>query len=134
MITVEFEIPMTAIGKPRMTKRDRWAKRKCVVNYFAWANNMRLLAPMDKLPVFPKIIDIIAWMPMPKSWSRKKRELKDAMLHDEKPDWDNIGKAVCDVLFGEDKFIGCGSVRKYWHNGEGKVFIKVMGNYENIVD
>jgi Holliday junction resolvase RusA-like endonuclease len=31
-----------------------------------------------------------------------------------KPDWDNIGKAVCDALFKEDSGIADGRVQKFW--------------------
>jgi Holliday junction resolvase RusA-like endonuclease len=64
---------------------------------------------------------------MPPSWSNKKRKLKDGMLHDEKPDIDNILKAICDELFSEDKTIGCACIRIYWHDGPGKMTIKVTG-------
>lgn len=65
-------------------------------------------------------VRITAYFPIPKSVSKKKREL---MLNRTirpivKCDWDNIGKIVCDALNGiayhDDKQVVDGQVRKFY--------------------
>ena len=34
--------PITPVPKPRMTRRDRWAKRPCVLRYWAFKDEVRL--------------------------------------------------------------------------------------------
>ena len=62
-------------------------------------------------------IKIIANFEPPKSVSKKKRqELLESVGYTHKPDWDNIGKMVCDALNGvaykDDSQIGCALVFK----------------------
>ena len=47
----------------------------------------------------PVELRLCAWVPIPQSWSQRKRALarEGALLPVVKPDWDNIGK-MCDAL------------------------------------
>ena len=47
-------------------------------------------------------VDIAAIYPVPHSWSKRKQEeaIDNRILPMVKPDWDNIGKIVCDALNG----------------------------------
>ena len=51
---------------------------------------------------------------MPKGWSAKKKARMTGMLHDVKPDADNIAKGVMDSLFEHDQQIGILHVEKHW--------------------
>mgnify|MGYP003339864711 FL=1 len=57
-------------------------------------------------------------LPMPQSWSKKRKEgaLKGLEAPTKKPDWDNLGKAVSDalngVIFKDDSQIVSAHVRK----------------------
>lgn len=53
-------------------------------------------------------------MPMPKSWSKKKRLLMNGKPHQQKPDLDNMIKAVQDALCDEDKFVYDVHATKIW--------------------
>ena len=50
----------------------------------------------------PLTVRIVAHMPIPKSINKAQREkmLRGAVPCTKKPDWDNIGKIVCDALNG----------------------------------
>lgn len=50
----------------------------------------------------PCTLVVTAFLPIPRSWSRKKREgaLEGLVTHTVKPDWDNLGKIVSDALNG----------------------------------
>ena len=55
------------------------------------------------------------YIPVPKSWSKKKKKLYHGTLHQSQPDIDNLVKAVFDSLVSEDKYVGhIGSISKQW--------------------
>ena len=107
-------IPGVPIGKPRMTRRDKWKQRPCVMRYRAWADAAR--AAVGPLPS-PERIQRFAWVAYfepPKSWSKKERAAAMGTLHRSKPDRDNVDKAVLDVLFKHDSAIASGLIEKRW--------------------
>ncbi len=58
---------------------------------------------------------ITFYIPVPqKSWSQKKKTAHHGMLHQSKPDIDNLTKAFLDSLVAEDKFIADLSLTKRW--------------------
>ena len=105
------------MGKPRMTQRDKWQKRDCVLRYREYCDRIRaaakLCADWDCYAV-----EVLAHLPMPKSWTKKKRAALMGQMMRAKPDWDNIGKAVCDALFKEDSMLAGGTVWKFWTDDE----------------
>lgn len=55
------------------------------------------------------------YIPVPKSWSAKKKRLYHGTLHQSTPDIDNLIKATFDSIVLEDKFVGhIGCVTKRW--------------------
>ena len=71
------------------------------------------------LPVFagPVDVEIAAVFAIPKSWSKKKRDALACELHAQKPDADNIAKAVLDALsafWQDDAQVAVLRVRKMW--------------------
>lgn len=62
-------------------------------------------------------------IPMPKSWSKKKRAQHVGQPHQQKPDKDNLEKALLDAVFDEDSHVWDGRVTKIW--GEtGQIIIE----------
>jgi len=110
-ITLNDVKPM---GKPRMTRRDKWKKRPCVVRYRAFADALRLAA--GELPPTELIEDLswVATFAFPKSYSKKKRTALMGQLHRSTPDRDNCDKAVLDILFKQDSAIAKGTIEKRW--------------------
>lgn len=86
------------IPKPRMTQRDKWKIRDCVVRYRAFCDEVRL----HKITLQESGHHITFVLPMPKSWSKKKRADMDRKPHQQKPDVDNLTKALLDAVFDED--------------------------------
>lgn len=72
-------------------------------------------------------IQIFAGYPIPKSTSKKQRALmlENKVLPTRKPDWDNIGKIICDALNGmayeDDKQITKSEFNKRYIDGPGVV-------------
>ena len=65
---------ISPVSKPRMTRSDRWKKRPCVIKY--WDYKTRLQAQLDMYGVvIDDVIKVKFGVPMPKSWSKKKKNL-----------------------------------------------------------
>ncbi|MDR1282429.1 MAG: RusA family crossover junction endodeoxyribonuclease [Opitutaceae bacterium] len=109
------------MGKPRMTQRDKWAKRDCVTRYYAWKDVAKLAFKMAHrtMPQGVYRVDWFAFLPIPPSWSKKKKTEHTGKLHFAKPDRDNIDKAVLDALWDDDSGVACGYIEKRWDDGRG---------------
>lgn len=114
---VFFVIPGQPMGKPRMTQRDVWKKRPCVLRYRAWADKARAAA--GNLITGPQNVSWTAYFAMPKSWSQSKKDKMRGGPHQQKPDRDNCDKALLDSLFKDDSGISDGTLRKRWDDGNG---------------
>ena len=87
------------VPKPRQTRADKWKKRPSVLRYRAFADELRLKLPRD--------FDfngyaICFFMPMPKSWSKKKKAEMLGTPHIQTPDLDNLLKSLLDAHMGQD--------------------------------
>lgn len=111
---IRIILPGTPIGKPRMTLRDKWAKRPAVVKYRDWCDRLRALA--GTIPPAGLIYELnwVAVFEPPKSWAKKERCSALGTLHRMKPDRDNIDKAVLDCLWESDSAIAQGRIAKVW--------------------
>lgn len=115
-------VPM---GKPRMTQRDKWAKRDCVERYHDFADALRASVPdhirrrLDEASGLPLRLDWTAYMPIPESWPQARAAAAKSAPHTTKPDRDNIDKAVLDSLFRSDSHVYAGHLRKLYDDGNG---------------
>jgi hypothetical protein len=119
---VEYKI--TPIPKPRMTQRDKWLKRvrSPVARYidFCW------LCALERV-VLPSFgAEVIFVLPMPDRWNEERKSSMDGRAHMEKPDLDNLLKALADALYGDDSGIWDIHVTKRWGR-EGKIVINDRG-------
>lgn len=112
------EYDITPVPKPRMTRRDKWAKRPCVTTYFEYCNKLREIGA--SVPDGGAHVRFI--MPMPKSWSAKKKAEMAGKPHQQKPDLDNLLKALFDATRKEDSGIYSISAIKEWGD-EGRIII-----------
>jgi len=74
---------------------------------------------------------------MPSSWSQKKKREHDLRWHAQKPDGDNIAKAVLDALcehWADDCQVAWLTVRKRWYSGTGLTQITVREIQEDVGD
>jgi len=116
---VEFLID--PVGKPRMTRRDAWAHRKCVDDYFAFKDKLVLLAKKSKF-ILPDKFRVEFLIRMPNSWSDKKKKEMIGKPHQQKPDLDNLVKSIMDCLRKSDASVYHINMSKTWWN-EGKIII-----------
>ena len=126
-------LEVAPFAKPRMTQRDRWAKRQVVKDYFAFRDTVkqeikRLLASQNneirrgKEKTWEEL-DIGFFIPMPKCWSKKKRSEMAGTPHKQRPDLDNYIKGLLDALLEEDCKVWRVSARKIWVDTEGCITI-----------
>lgn len=101
---------ITPMGKPRMTRADKWKKRPEVLRYRAFCDEVRL----HNVTLPESDYHVIFVLPMPPSWSKKKRAEYDGQPHQSKPDKDNLEKALLDAIFDNDSKIWDGRVTKIW--------------------
>ena len=107
------------VPAPRMTRSDRWKKRDCVMRYFAFRDEVK------RLEIIVENGDTITFhVPMPKSWTNKKRAKMLHMPHQQRPDVDNLCKALLDSIFEEDSHIYDIRIRKFWTDSTGKIKIR----------
>lgn len=100
---------ITPVPKPRMTKSDRWASRPVVQKYWAFKKECRLQGV-----TLPEGSLITFVMPMPASWSGKKRQEHLAQAHRQTPDIDNLVKGLLDAIFDDDSGVAEIHARKVW--------------------
>src|SRR5690606_19230936 len=88
----------------------KWAKRPAVLRYRAFKDECRL--KRVELPSGGACITFV--LPMPKSWSRKKMMEMCGKPHRQKPDLDNLAKALMDAVHDDDAGIWSMSLAKVW--------------------
>ena len=104
---------ITPCAKPRMTKRDRWKKRPCVERYFAFRDQIHACADkLEGVQIFGS--HFIFVIPMPKSWSKKKKAENFAQAHIVRPDSDNLLKGFFDSWLAEDACVWDARASKFW--------------------
>ena len=131
------------IGKPRMTQADKWRRRPVVLAYRAWADKARyaMRAAPTAIGVqvdgqFPAGLYDVSWMAfiaMPASWSKKKKDALRGKPHFGKPDRDNIDKAILDSLFPDDRGVTSGALHKFWDDGLGPRIELVVTKLEGVM-
>jgi len=126
----DYEAESTFIFKivpcpaPRMTQSDQWKtdpyhpdpkkrQREPVMRYFAFKEEFVRQANQLGFTL-PEVLDVIFVMPMPDSWSDEKKAKMDATAHKQKPDRDNLLKALCDAFGKDDSHIWDGRTTKIW--------------------
>ena len=116
-------LPVVPVAKPRMTRQDKWKQRKCVMKYRAYKDELRLrLKPYGDIDLnFSGVRFVI---PMPPSWSMKKRAEMIGQPHTQKPDVDNLLKGLMDALLEDDSGVHTISVQKVWGE-EGGITIRL---------
>lgn len=127
----KIELNIELKSKPRMTKRDRFLSS---VNFYS--KNEKLMKRHKKLREYwdcktelihlfkENNIEYNNWdslnnidfvIQMPKSWTKKKKKLLLNQKHQQKPDLNNLVKALEDFLFEDDaKISSYNNVNKIW--------------------
>ena len=79
----------------------------------------------------PVFVGIHVWFAMPASWSKKKRSAHAGQYHAQKPDADNVTKAVLDALtdcgaWVDDAQVAFCQLIKRWTGQEPQTLIEIV--------
>ena len=106
---VFFRIPRELLRPPGLKRLKRLER------YNEYKLSLAALAK-DRHFSFPEQGACITFfIPVPRTWSKKKKKLYHGTLHQSKPDLDNLLKAMTDALLFEDKVVAhYGELCKVW--------------------
>lgn len=105
----KIEYAITPVAKPRMTQADKWKLRPACAKYWAFKDECRQMGV--QVPDGSCIHFVI---PFPKSWGPKRREQMLMQRHRQRPDIDNLVKALLDAVHEEDCIISEIHAIKVW--------------------
>jgi Holliday junction resolvase RusA-like endonuclease len=123
---VSFEVPGAPRGKgrPRFARRGNFVSTHTDAKTASYENLIKLAASAamrNRLPISsPCCNEIVSYVPIPKSFSKKKHSFAAAstLRPTTKPDLDNVVKIVCDalnnVVYDDDKLIISMIAEKYY--------------------
>lgn len=127
MRQIKFSVPGQPFGKqrPKFTRAGAYVKTYTPGETVNYENLIKLMyQQVAKGRMFSEDaaldVRIIAYYGIPKSTSKKKRKamLEHKLRPTKKPDWDNIGKIVCDslnkVAYHDDSAVVDAQVRKFY--------------------
>ena len=105
---------ISIMAKPRMTRRDKFPPpRPCVKKYWKFKDELIACAEKENFVLGGKVY-MEFHLPMPKSWSKKKKIQMLGECHMSKPDLDNCIKSVGDCLKDDDQTIHEIIAKKFW--------------------
>lgn len=129
ILPTQYIFYVEAMGKPRMTQRDRWKVREVTTRYWQYKDRLNELAlqlNFDPQTMLTNYYHMTFYLPMPKSWSETKRKELNGQLHRQKPDKDNLEKGFLDCLCKNDEFVADSRVTKRWcYEGEQRVEVVI---------
>jgi Holliday junction resolvase RusA-like endonuclease len=116
---ITFEIPGAPFGKerPRATRTGRVYTPAKTVSFERMVGTLAMphfTAPIEG----PVRLEIRAVFALPESWSRKKKDAHINRPHTQRPDADNIAKAIKDgmnrIAWADDSQVAEMTVTKHW--------------------
>lgn len=137
---IKFSVPGDPFGKqrPKFSRAGKYVKTYTPNETVNYENLVKLMYQQEANgKMFSDGVEldvrIIAYFAIPKSTSKKKRKamLEHRVRPSKKPDWDNIGKVICDslnqVAYHDDSAVVDAQVRKFYsENPRVDVTIRVI--------
>ena len=129
-----IEIPGNPVAQPRhrVSARGGFARTYLPKKHPVHEYKRRVAEYTQDWPVFagPVNVFIEVAFPMPQSWSRKKLVAMREAFHAQKPDADNIAKAILDALkarWKDDAQVARLSIDKRWTDCEqGHTWLEIL--------
>lgn len=100
-------------------------RKNRIQKYWDYKRELKILADDQKFVMPIEGAYIRFFIPMAKSWNKKKKNEKCFNLSPDKPDVDNFCKALFDSLMGEDKAIADFRASKFYYSGSGHIEITI---------
>jgi Holliday junction resolvase RusA-like endonuclease len=123
---------ITPIPAPRLVRSDKWKKRPVAVKYFQYKETLQWMAKEARIAI-GDVLEATFYMPMPDSWSKKKKEAMIDKPHQQTPDLDNLLKALQDSLLKSDSFIWkYRDCKKVWaHKGAIEIVVNEVNEKDD---
>jgi len=126
-----FSFEISPMAAPRINHRSRFSQK--AKDYWDWTKTLRDLAHIQGFRYSQSEIFSLSFtfmVPMPNSWSKKKKREMEGKPHKSKPDLDNFLKATIDGLFpgGDHMIASLHGVHKIWRE-KGRIDIEVYINF-----
>lgn len=140
--TISFEVHGAPIGKgrPRFSRAGHTytpQKTRDYERHIAQAAFTAMCEADEMICDRPVVVEILAEMPIPASWSKKRQIAAEAGAERPKrPDIDNIAKAALDacngVVYGDDAQVHALSVRKVYGSigSGGRLSVSISWTYD----
>ena len=125
-MTRVYRLDIAPCPKPRMTQADKWRKRQSVMKFFAFRDAVKQYIDRQEgswQHLEFESFEIEFHVPMPKSWSKKKKIEFNGKPHQQRPDLDNYLKAWKDSVYEEDAVVWRVKASKLWTDGLGHILI-----------
>ena len=106
--SIFFRIPREKLRPSGLSRLMRLEK------YNQYKLDLHAEAKRKSFNLPPVGASITFFIPVPPSWSKKKKALHHGRFHQSKPDIDNLQKAFLDSLMAEDKQVAHLEVQKRW--------------------
>jgi Holliday junction resolvase RusA-like endonuclease len=105
-----FRIPREKLRPAGLSRLLRLEK------YNDYKSSLSALVKQQRFTIPEQNVHMIFYIPVPKTWKEYKKNEMHMKLHQQKPDIDNLVKAVFDSIFSEDKYIADFRATKRWVN------------------
>ena len=105
-----FRIPREKLRPAGLSRLLRLEK------YNDYKSSLSALVKQQRFTIPEQNVHMIFYIPVPKTWKEYKKNEMHMKLHQQKPDIDNLVKAVFDSIFIEDKYIADFRATKRWVN------------------
>ena len=130
VVRVQFTIPGKPFAKqrPRATRQGRVYTPAATVSFERQVG--QIAATMFSAPMAgPVRLTVEAYFPIPPSWSKRRQAEAVGAWHVQKPDVDNVVKAICDglnrIAWADDGQVAEVVARKRWAAGTGQAVVTV---------
>lgn len=107
------------VPKPRQSRSDRWKQRPAVMRYREFCDQVREAG----ITLYSCGMHITFIIPMPDSWSEKKKLEMDGQPHQQRGDLDNYAKSALDAIYEEDAHVWDMRLTKLWGR-EGAIIVE----------
>lgn len=116
-------------GCPHCLSQENLSRKRRLERYNDYKDELRTLAKQCGFEIPVSGMALYFYIPMPKSWPKKKKEILKGQLHLQKPDIDNLEKGFFDSLVITDEKVGQLSGHgKFWIGDEEPGYIEILLN------
>lgn len=107
------------------TPMNYYNRKKTVQKYWDFKRGLKAMADQQGFIMPTEGAWLKFYIPMPVSWSKKKKLEKCFTLKESQPDCDNYTKSFLDSMMGEDKAISDYRASKFWYSGLGHIEVTI---------